>query len=204
MIGERNVRLAAVAAMVLLSGCGAAGDSGGPTGLPKPASIKILLPTSELFVGQSIQLTATALDNAGAEIAAGDATWSTTNAAVAQITETGLVQAMAAGTATLKATIAGKTASMGVTVDALPGYDVTVQVTSTFAPASIIIRQFGTVHFVFNGVNQDVTFSTAFPGAPANIPGTTTGTVNREFRTVGDFRFESSVSPGLVGLVKVR
>jgi hypothetical protein len=79
-----------------------------------------------------------------------------------------------------------------------------VQVTSTFAPASIIIRQFGNVRFVFNGINQDVTFSTAFPGAPSNIPATTTGTISRQFNTVGDFVFTSSVSAGLVGVVKVR
>ena len=204
MSASHNVRLAAVGALLLLSGCGTTGDSGGVTGLPKPASVKILVPSSELFVGQSIQLTATALDDAGAEIAAGDASWSSSNTSVAMISETGLVQAMAVGSASLKATIAGRSATMGVTVDPLPGYDVTVQVTSTFTPASIIIRQYGTVHFVFNGVNQDVTFSTAFPGAPANIPGTTTGTVDRRFGTVGDFRFESSVSAGLVGIVKVR
>ena len=203
MIG-RHIRVAALGALLLINGCGAAGDSGGPTGLPKPASVKILVPSSELYVGQSIQLTATAMDDAGNEIASGDPSWSSSNSAVAQVTETGLVQAMAPGSATLKATIAGKSASMGVTVEQLPGYDVTVQVTSAFTPATLSIRQGGTVHFVFSGVNQDVTFSTAFPGAPANIPATATGTVNRQFNTVGDFRFESSVSPGLAGLVKVR
>lgn len=204
MISRRSFQLAAVGAMLLLSGCGTAGDSGGPTGLPKPASVKILVPSTELFVGQSIQLTATAQDDAGADLAAGDPTWSSSNTAVAQISETGLLQAMAPGSATLKATIAGKSATMGVTVDPLPGYEVFVQVTSTFAPASIIIRQFGNVRFVFNGISQDVTFSTAFPGAPSNIPGTTMGTVSRQFNTVGDFVFTSSVSAGLVGVVKVR
>ena len=203
MIG-RHFRIAALGALLLINGCGAAGDSGGPTGLPKPASVRILVPASELYVGQSIQLTATALDDAGAEIGAGDASWSSSNSAVAQISETGLVQAMSTGSATLKATIAGKSGSMNITVETLPGYEVTVQVTSSFAPATLSIRQGGTVHFVFSGVNQDVTFSTAFPGAPSNIPATATGTVNRQFNTVGDFRFESSVSPGLAGLVKVR
>lgn len=203
MIG-RHLRIAALGALLLINGCGATGDSGGVTGLPKPASVKILAPSTELYVGQTIQLTATAQDDAGADLAAGDPSWSSTNAAVAQISETGLLMAMSPGSATLKATIAGKTASMGVTVEQLPGYEVTVQVTSAFAPATLTIRQGGTVHFVFSGVNQDVTFSAAFPGAPANIPATATGTINRQFNTVGDFRFESSVSPGLAGLVKVR
>jgi Bacterial Ig-like domain (group 2) len=204
MIAARGLRVVAASALLLLSGCGAVDDGGRVAGIPKPASVKILVPSTELFVGQSVQLTATAQDDAGADLAAGDPTWTSSNASVAQVSETGLLQAMSAGSATIKANIAGKSATMGVTVDALPGYDVTVQVTSTFAPATIIIRQYGTVHFVFNGINQDVTFSTAFPGAPANIPATTSGTVNRQFSTVGDFRFESSVSAGLAGLVKVR
>ena len=204
MIGRRHFQIVAVGAMLLLSGCGAAGDGSDVTGLPKPASVKILVPSSELFVGQSIQLTATAQDDAGNDIAAGDATWSSSNASVAAVTPDGLLQAMSAGSATLTATIGGKQASMGVTVEPLPGYDVTVQVNATFAPATITIRQYGTVHFVFSGVQQNITFSTAFPGAPTDVPNTTTGTINRQFGTVGDFRYTSSVSAGLAGLVKVR
>jgi plastocyanin len=204
MIGRRHLQLVAVGAMLLLSGCGAAGDGSNVTGLPKPASVKLLVPASELFVGQSIQLTATAQDDAGNDVAAGDATWSSSNAAVAMITEGGLLQAMSVGSATLTATIAGKSASMGVSVADLPSYDVTVQVNAAFAPATVTVRQYGTVHFVFSGVQQNITFSTAFPGAPADVPNTTTGTVNRQFGTVGDFRYTSSVSAGLAGLVKVR
>jgi plastocyanin len=112
--------------------------------------------------------------------------------------------AMAPGSATLEASIAGKSASVKVTVEDLPGYDVTVNVTSTFAPATVSVRRFGTVRFVFAGIQQNITFSTAFPGAPANIPNTLTGTVSRSFGTVGDFRYESTASAGLAGLVKVR
>ncbi len=204
MSARRGMSALALGAMLLVAGCGGDAGDGGPTGLPKPADVRISAPATELFVGQSVQLTATALDAAGADLAAGEASWSTTNAAVATVSETGLLIAMAPGSATMKATIAGKTASMGVTVEELPGYDVTVQVTSTFAPATIAVRQYGTVRFVFSGVQQNITFSTAFPGAPANVPNTTTGTVNRQFGTVGDFRYESSVSAGLAGIVRVR
>lgn len=186
----------------LLAGCG--GDAGNPTGLPTPAQVRIIAPATELFVGQSVQLTATALDGSGDDVAAGEPTWSSSNRAVAQISETGLLNAMSPGSATLRATIAGKSATVGVTVEPLPGYDVTVQVTSQFTPALITIRKYGTVRFVFNGIQQNVTFSTAFPGAPTDIPNTTTGTVTRRFDTVGDFRFESTVSPGLAGFVRVR
>ncbi len=204
MIARRGVRVAALGLMLLVAGCGGDAADGGPTGLPKPANVRIAAPATELFVGQSVQLTAIALDASGADLAAGDASWSSNNSAVAQISETGLLIAMSPGGATLRATIAGKSATMNVTVEELPGYDVTVQVTSAFAPATVSVRQYGNVRFVFSGLNQNVTFSTAFPGAPANIPNTTTGTVTRQFGTVGDFRYESTVSAGLAGIVRVR
>ena len=202
MSATSTFRVAALGMLWLLAGCG--GDAGNPTGLPTPAQVRIIAPATELFVGQAVQLTATALDGSGADVAAGEPTWSSSNSAVAQISETGLLNAMSPGSATLRATIAGKSATVGVTVEPLPGYDVTVQVTSQFTPALITIRQYGTVRFVFNGIQQNVTFSTAFPGAPTDIPNTTTGTVTRRFDTVGDFRFESTVSPGLAGFVRVR
>jgi plastocyanin len=204
VIAARALRVASVAAALLLSGCGATGDEGGVAGLPRPASVRISAPATELFVGQSIQLTATALDADGNDLAAGEVTWTSNNSTVAPISETGLLVAMVPGSAVLRANIAGKSATMGVTVEELPGYDVTVQVNSVFAPAMVSVRQGGRVRFVFSGVNQNITFSTAFPGAPANIPNTATGTVDRTFGTVGDFRYESTVSAGLAGLVRVR
>jgi Bacterial Ig-like domain (group 2) len=201
--GARAVRLASLAFALGISACGGGGGDG-PTGVDKPASVRVTAPATDLYVGQSVQLSAAALDANGGDMAAGDATWSSTNTAVATISETGLLMAMSPGTATLRATIAGTSATIGVTIEELPGYDVTVQVTGTFAPATISIRQYGTVRFVFSGIQQNVTFATAFPGAPTNVPNTTTGTISRQFNTIGDFRYESSVSPGIAGFVKVR
>ena len=138
MSATSTFRVAALGMLWLLAGCG--GDAGNPTGLPTPAQVRIIAPATELFVGQAVQLTATALDGSGADVAAGEPTWSSSNSAVAQISETGLLNAMSPGSATLRATIAGKSATVGVTVEPLPGYDVTVQVTSQFTPALITIR----------------------------------------------------------------
>ena len=196
-------RIIGLAMLLALGACG--GSSGdGPSGLTAPAQVSITTALTELFVGQSLQLGAIALDASGAEIAAGEVTWTSTNAAVVQVTETGMLLAMAPGTATLRATIAGVAASTTVSVEPLPPYDVTVQVGAAFVPASFTVRRGGTVRFVFAGTQQTVTFSRAFAGAPADIPATTTGTVNRQFGTVGDFRFESTVSPGMAGFVRVR
>lgn len=188
---------------IAIAACGGGGGDG-PTGLPTPASVTITTQLTELFVGQSLQLSAQALDAAGLEIAAGDAAWTSSSASVVQVTETGMLSAMAPGTATLTVTIAGKSASVPLTVEALPLYDVTIQVGAAFAPASFTVRRGGTVRFAFSGTAQNVTFSRAFAGAPTDIPSTTTGTVNRQFGTIGDFRFESTVTPGMAGFVRVR
>ena len=204
MTTRRTWRAVSLGAALLLTGCGGGGDAGDPTGVAVPAQVRIIAPATELFVGQSIQLTAAAFDGNGEDMAAGYPSWSSSDTTVVQLSETGLLNAMSPGAATLRATIAGKSATVGVTVEELPGFDVTVQVTAQFTPALITVRQYGTVRFAFNGIQQNVTFSTAFPGAPTNIPNTTTGTVARRFDTIGDFRFESSVSPGVAGFVRVR
>jgi plastocyanin len=188
---------------IAIAACGGGGGDG-PTSLPTPASVAITTQLTELFVGQSLQLSAQALDGAGLEIAAGDATWTSSSPTVIQVTEGGMLLAMAPGTATLNVTIAGKSASVQLTVEALPPYDVTIQVGATFAPASFSVRRGGTVRFAFSGTSQNVTFSRAFVGAPTDIPATATGTVNRQFGTIGDFRFESTVTPGMAGFVRVR
>ncbi len=203
MTPNRFVLAMALGASLVLSGCGGGSDNG-PTGVPKPDKVEITTTLTELFVGQSLQLRATALDASGTEIAAGDPVWVSTNPSVVQVTESGLLMAMTPGTTVLSVTLAGAVATTSVTVEPLPPYDVTIQVGSTFAPASFTVRRFGTVRFVFSGVQQNVTFSRAFMGAPADIPGTSTGTVNRQFSTVGDFRFESTLTAGLAGFVRVR
>jgi len=189
---------------LLLAGCGGGGDAGDPTGVAVPAQVRIITPATELFVGQAIQLTASAFDGNGEDMPAGYPRWSSSDTTVVQLSETGLLNAMSPGAATLRATMAGRSATVNVSVEELPGFEVTVQVTAQFTPASIAVRRYGTVRFVFNGIQQNVTFSTAFPGAPTNIPNTTTGTVLRRFDTIGDFRFESTGSPGVAGFVRVR
>lgn len=200
----RRAFRAGVLALILSGAACSGGSDDGPSGLPKPAQVSIATKIDELFVGQSLQLSATALDASGAEMAAGDATWSSTNASIAQVTETGMLMALAPGPVTLRASIAGVSATVNVTVEALPPYDVTIQVTNTFAPASFAVRRFGNVRFVFSGTQQNITFSRAFAGAPTDVPSTSTGTVSRQFNTVGDFRFESTLTPGLAGFVRVR
>lgn len=205
MSTARLVRAAVLGLSLSLTGCGGGEAGDAVTGsMPVPASVRITSPVTELYVGQSVQLDAQALDATGADLAAGDTKWTSSNATVAQVSETGLLAALTTGTATLTATIARKSSTLSVTVAELPPTDVTVQVTTQFLPATITVRRYGTVRFAFAGTQQNITFSTAFAGAPTSIPNTSTGTIARQFLTLGEFRYESSLNPGVAGVVRVR
>ncbi len=67
-------------------------------------------------VGQTLQLTATVLDAQGLPIVGMVIAYASSNASVATVSGTGLVTALAQGTTTITATVAGKSASVKVTV----------------------------------------------------------------------------------------
>lgn len=75
-----------------------------------------------VVVGQSLQLTATAMRSDGSsQDVTGAATWQSSNANVATVSSTGLVTAQAAGTATISAADAGKSATQTITATAASG-----------------------------------------------------------------------------------
>jgi len=84
------------------------------TGTGTTASITVAL-NPALNVGQNTQATATAKDASGATVAA-SFTWSSSNNSVATVSSSGMVSAVAAGTATITASASGKTGSAVVTV----------------------------------------------------------------------------------------
>ena len=80
-----------------------------------PTSVSVTPATGEIFVGETLQLTATVLpDNANNK----SVTWSSDNNSVATVSATGLVTGVAAGSVTITATTvdAGKTGSATITV----------------------------------------------------------------------------------------
>jgi uncharacterized protein YjdB len=75
--------------------------------------------TTAIPAGQTVQLTATALDRNGSPVAGQTFQWSSGNTAVATVTPTGLVSGLAEGTAEIRATIEGGVAG-GVTITVTP------------------------------------------------------------------------------------
>ena len=83
------------------------------------ASVSVTLNSPSLTVGQNTQATATARDSAGQLISGRAVTWSSNKTSVATVSNSGLVNGLAAGSATISAAIDGITGSAVITVTAL-------------------------------------------------------------------------------------
>jgi uncharacterized protein YjdB len=80
------------------------------------ATVTVAGPTSSVFVGATVTLTATALDKNGSVISGRPVAWSTSDPAVASITQSGVATALAPGQALIRATVDGVVGSAPITV----------------------------------------------------------------------------------------
>jgi uncharacterized protein YjdB len=84
---------------------------------PVPVATVSVAPTSgSVEVGQTLQLTATARDAGGNVITGRPTTWTVSDASVATVSGSGLVTGVAAGSATVTATVEGKSGTSAITV----------------------------------------------------------------------------------------
>ena len=97
-----------------------------PMPLPKVLSIGIAPARSDLHVGDSMQLTATPRSTGGTG-AAGKVSWSSSNSSIATVSASGLVTAVAPGSATISATCDGVNGSAQVSVTVVPVASVLVE-----------------------------------------------------------------------------
>ncbi len=108
-------RLFALAVLVLYCACsggGAPAGPGGGTGTVASVAVSSSAGTS-IFIGATLNLSATAMNSTGGVITGKTATWSSSNSVIATVSSTGVVTAIAAGIATISAkvdTIVGSTA----------------------------------------------------------------------------------------------
>jgi len=89
---------------------------------PKPVvtTLSVSFPNPSIFIGQSANASASAIDQFGAPIATGAITWSTESAAIATVNATGVVTGVAVGQTQLIAQAAGKQATASITVVPVP------------------------------------------------------------------------------------
>jgi uncharacterized protein YjdB len=99
------------------------------------ASVAVSPPSSTLFPGGTVQLTATTRDAQGNTLTGRSVIWSSTNGAVASVSSTGAVTALAPGNATIIATSEGRSGSASITVNPAPVASVAV----SQPPPSIVV-----------------------------------------------------------------
>jgi uncharacterized protein YjdB len=97
-------------------------------------SVNVSPPNQTLFEGQTAQFQAEPLGEDGTPLVERVVLWTTTNAAVATVTSTGLVTAHATGNATIRASVEGKVGTSALTVTHRPPNAVVV------APAQVLVQ----------------------------------------------------------------
>jgi plastocyanin len=201
---------ASLASLLLVAftlACG--GDGGGaPTGsTPVVASVALSEPPASIAVGQSTQLTATALDAQGLPVVnPGQFTWTSASPQVASVDGTGKVLALAVGSTMITARVAGVQASKSVVVASTGAAKDTIStLPQSFVPNLITIPVGSTVVFAFGGgIQHNVIFDPAAPGRPADIQITKDVNVPRTFAARGTFKFDCTVHPGMRGEIDVQ
>ncbi len=124
-------------ALSLLVACGGGGDPVAPPPPPPDvASVSVTPASPSLVAGTTTQLTATPRDAAGAALPRA-VSWSSGASSVATVSATGLVTAVAPGTAEIRATSEGVTGSTTVTVTAVPIATVTIAEPGVLVPGEL-------------------------------------------------------------------
>ena len=165
---------------------------------------------ASLLMGDTLRLTATALDQNGVPITGlPAASFITSNAAVAVVSPAGLVQAVSAGVDT----ITGSITSGGITHAAttvisvsppLAGAGVTTP-NLTFEPATVTIQVGQGVTWQFSGATHNVTWLPGPVPAGGDIPDQAVGsTVQRSFPAPGVYSYECTRHNNMTGAVVVQ
>jgi plastocyanin len=177
-------------------------DAPGPSNTV--AAVVITTSTATLRPGETSQFIALGVDANGNEVTgAGTASWSTAAASVASVNQTGLVTAVAPGSATISAVIEGISGSRLVTVLPAGASAVVTMPGFSFIPAEVTVHRGESVYFEFPREPHNVIFANT-TGAPQDITLPTSNvTIPRTFTTTGQFAYDCTLHPGMSGVVIV-
>ena len=172
-------------------------------------SVTLTPASPSLTVGGTVQLTATPRDQVGNTMSGySQASFTTGDASKATVSPSGLVTAVAAGSASITATISGggitHSASVTISVAASQPGGVTVSTpNNSFSPSSVSIPVSGTVTWQISGSTHNVTFSGNAPTG-GNIGDTPSGSsVTRTFSAPGTYSYQCTRHSGMSGSVTV-
>ena len=205
--------LSRIATLLIVAEAGVA--CGGGNGLepgpddPVLTTLEVTPGTATLFTvapGNTTTLAVVAKDQDGQAMSGlGSAAFSSDNTAIATVSDAGAVTAVAAGTATITASLtAGGVTRTGTTTITTRVAPATAAVTAPgleFQPATVDVQAGGMVTWTFTSLQHNVTFTTG--GAPADVPDLQDGSASRTFPTNGTFGYRCSIHPPMTGSVHV-
>jgi plastocyanin len=221
----RMIRLVlSMSAAVILAACGGGGgDSTAPptNNNPTPPSgtsqtlgtISTSVSTMSLVAGDGANINVTALDTQGSVITSFSPTFTSQNAAIAEVSSSGAVFGIASGSTTINVSVTmgsvTKTTSVAVSVSGALKSIANIganadQAYPSFTPDKVVIAVGGTVSWDFASLEHTVTFDGGGAGTPQNIPASYSTTVRRDFATRGNFRYHCTIHSGMSGEVVVR
>jgi hypothetical protein len=164
-----SARLVALGAAVMLA---LAGCDSSPSG-PQVATVRVDSPSPVVVVGETVQLTAVALDAAGNPIPGQTATWTSSASQVLQVDGSGRATGVSVGSATARAEIAGVVGSLSLQVIPTPVAEITV------VPSQVEVSRGGEVQLVVtlrDAAGNELTDRTVtFESANASIAMVTLG-----------------------------
>jgi uncharacterized protein YjdB len=182
------------------------------------ASVSVSPTSSSLLVGATVQLSATTRDGGNNVLAGRVVTWSSANTAIARVSSSGLVTAVAAGNVSITASSEGKTASAAITVTApapVPVATVSVSPTSSSLLVGATVQLSATTRDAGNNVltGRVVTWSSSATGiasvnsnsglVTAVAAGTATITATSEGKTASAVITVTAPAPAPVATVSV-
>ncbi len=181
--------------------------SGTYTVTPVPVGSVLVAPANlTLSIGGTQTLTLTLLDGSGNPLSTAGrvVAWSTSNAAVATVSNTGVVSGVASGSATITVTSEGRTGTANVTVSQIPVASVTLAPNSVSLDVGATQAVTATARDASNNVltGRPVTWSSTNP-AVATVNTGTTGTSNTITAVATGSATISAVVGGVTGITTV-
>lgn len=176
------------------------------------ATVVVGMQDRTIQMGQTSQASISGRDGQGNPLALGTrtVTWTTSNPLVATVNSAGIITGVGVGLIDVQASVADgvlpKTASQQLIVEGIPGAPSSATVNmapQSFLPVETVVKQNGTVNFVFPTLAHNVFWDRVRLGSPADINSISDATVVRTFTTVGVFGYKCTLHPGMDGTIIV-
>lgn len=199
--------LSRIAPLLIVAGTGV-GCGGSGTEPSVLTALEVTPADTALFTvapGNAFTPSVVARDQHGkAMVGVGSVTYSSDDNAIADVSNSGTITAVASGTARITASLTAggvtKTGTTTVRAFVAPANAGVVAPAAVFQPAIVDVSVGGTVTWTFESVPHQVTFTTI--GAPDDIPSFQDGSVSRTFPNRGTFNYQCS-GPEMSGRVRV-